>query len=169
MTKTRSILIWILGVAGFCCVSSAAEVESVTALGLELSGPALTFRRVTEKYSLIVDAGFRVSGYYFDKSNDNTSEDRWRGTAGMSEADVLARYHLIRIANCLNFHLTAGTDIDWKYFLGTGLSFYKELEDKLFVFLDTDFSYAGANWSLTYVSWRWFDSQRIRFGFLKGF
>ena len=136
------------------------------AVGLELSRPCLTVRRAAEKYSLLIDAGFEISGEYGFRMG---KADVGSGRAGSGKFDARFRYHWLRIGRSVNLHLATGLESAWDVFLGTGLSINKQIEDHVFLFLDSDIAFVKSKYDATEISYEVFSNERIRFGLLMGF
>ena len=145
---------------------SESDPRPFNAVGLELTGPGVTARRVAEKYSLILNVRVPASGYWRERTD---GPDAGGGSVGPGEFDALAHYHWFRFGKSVSLHLTAGTGTDWGYFLGTGLSAYKELDARIFFFVDADIAYIGVSRKVDYMSYSVFGKDRIRFGLLMGF
>ena len=136
------------------------------AVGLELSGPGLTVRRVAEKYSMLLDVGFSITGDYWKHKDERVSgSNRW----SPSNIDALFRFHWLRVGKYVDFHLAAGVESVWEVFLGTGLTINKQIDDHLFIFLDSDLAYAESTSDAAHISYKVFSNERIRFGLLMGF
>jgi hypothetical protein len=161
----HSMNIRVLAILLFLVVHiSADEGEPIynKQIGVEILYPGVTARYVGQRFGVVLNAGLNSPGYV-----NLSDESSYAHQTNIFQ--LFGRLNIFRFGKSLNLHLTAGSERQFPFFLGAGLSLYKEIDSGYFFFLDTDLCYIRSRLDFSYYEYGYPNGDRLQIGFLKGF